>query len=138
MKDLRSSPALTTWAALLSMSLIEACGEPRVDEPSLNAHGIVHSERIELDEQVGFETMSGVNGIRAMAMEAGDSTLVTSLAQHRESEAVLQERGALAVRELRGGRWVETAFLTHPNAAADPLGLFVATDDRTILATVGG
>jgi len=135
--DRRSNPVLTMWAMLFSMSVIGACSEPSA-EPSLSARGLEHSERIELVEPVGFETVSGVNRLHAMAMAAGESTLVTSLAQHRESEAGLDERGALAVRELRSGRWVETAFLTHPNADGDGLGHFLATDDRTILASVGG
>lgn len=138
MHDLQSSPVPTSLALWLSMSLLGACGEPGVTEPSLSARGLEHSERIDLDASVGFETVSGVNGVRAMTMAAGDSTLVTTLVQHRESDSGLDERGALEVRELRSARWVETAFLTHPNADGDRLGLHLATDDRTILASVGG
>ena len=77
------------------------------------------------------------------------------MARHFESYAEpatgveLTKRGALAVHALRSGRWVETAFLTYPDSephevggyfvpARQRLGYYVAADDRTIVASVGG
>lgn len=119
-------PGRPTTAALAALALCVACGEPATS-PSLSASGLEHRERIEFAAPIGFDTPSGVNGLDAMAMAAGDSTLVISLAN-----------GTLAVFELRDGQWVETAVLSLPNEDADDLGYYVATDDRTILASIGG
>jgi hypothetical protein len=78
-----------------------------------------------------------------MSMAAGDSTLVTRMAQHRVSRANAEtgeeqiEEGALAVLERRDGQWVETAFLTIPGSEGNDLGRYIATDDNTIIASLG-
>jgi len=143
--DPRPSLVLPVLTSLLAATLNGACGESSaVPSPLLSADGIEHSERIALDEPVGFETPSGVNGIETIAISAGDSTLVTSMAKHLQSYTEpatgleLTEHGALAVHELRSSRWVETAFLTHPSSEREQLGYYVAADDQTIIASVGG
>jgi hypothetical protein len=118
---LRFGPSIAAFAGL---ALCVACGEPAT---SLSAPGLEHRDRIEFEAPIGFDTPSGVNGLLAMAMAAGDSTLVTSLAN-----------GTLAVFELQDDQWIETAVLSLPTENSDDLGYYVATDDQTIMASIGG
>ena len=75
MNDPRPGLLLPVLTSLLAATLNGACGESSaVPFPLLSADGIEHSERIELDGPVGFETPSGVNGVETIAMSAGDST----------------------------------------------------------------
>jgi len=127
-QEISNRSCFPRMAAFASLALCIACGEPASSpSSSLSASGLDHRQRIEFDAPIGFDTPSGVNGLFAMAMAAGDSTLVTSLAN-----------GTLAVFELQGDQWVETSILRLPNEDADDLGYYVATDDRTILASIGG
>ncbi len=128
-----------------ALGVAGACGGQVEGAPavSLSDGDLLHVERIDLEEPVGFGSLGFGGGVYAMRMVAGDRTLVTGMAGHQESSTdpetrqEMSERGALAVFELDGGRWSETDRLAFPNAQAEPVGYYVATDDETIIASVG-
>lgn len=111
-------------------------------QPSLDADGIEHRQRLELEERAGYEMPSGPDGIRELVMAVDDDTMVVGLAGHRvpsnDESIIFEEHGALAVFARVEGEWIQTTKLTLDDPPGEEFGAFAVVDGGTILASVGG
>ncbi|MEM8605827.1 MAG: hypothetical protein AAGF92_01880 [Myxococcota bacterium] len=129
-------PPYPRAAAVLAVLAIGCANEAT----SLDAEGLAHEERLELEDRAGFESSTRLDLVDELTMASDEETLVVSLARHRTSGETpgFIEIGALAVFARDADGWEPADRLTVASPPSEELGAYVAVDDGTILASLGG
>ncbi|MBT8452342.1 MAG: hypothetical protein KJO40_10280 [Deltaproteobacteria bacterium] len=114
-----------------------ACGDGEAPGANMNADGLRHEQRLQLDSVVSFAADESTIAVSVGSNPYRGGHLERVFDFNTGEELV--ERGAIAVYEREGDLWGQTAFLTHltPAEGYPELGRSLALDGNTILATNG-